>query len=98
VWGKRDLKTAQKLRKKLKQLGISYDWIATDDWGSFLSAFAEDNQEAGKKHTVGIEGNNGRLRYRVRRTFRRIYFFSKKLFNRWKAFDMAVFYINYGFV
>jgi hypothetical protein len=24
--------------------------------------------------------------------------FSKKLFNRWKVFDMAFFYINYGFV
>ncbi|MDR1317820.1 MAG: IS1 family transposase, partial [Spirochaetales bacterium] len=24
--------------------------------------------------------------------------FSKKLINHWKAFDMAFFYINYGFV
>jgi hypothetical protein len=24
--------------------------------------------------------------------------FSKKLYNHWKAFDMAFFYINYGFV
>jgi IS1 family transposase len=25
VWGKRDLKTAKKLRKRIKQMGISYD-------------------------------------------------------------------------
>jgi IS1 family transposase len=98
VWGKRDLKTAQKLRKRIKRLGISYDRVATDDWDSFLSAFGEDNQRVGKEYTVGIEGNNCRLRHRIRRAFRRTCCFSKKLFNHWKAFDMAFFYINYGFV
>jgi IS1 family transposase len=98
VWGKRDLKTAKKLRKRIQRLGISYARIATDDWDSFLSAFAEDRHETGKKHTVGIEGNNCRMRHRVRRVFRRTCCFSKKLFNHWKAFDMAFFYINYGFV
>jgi IS1 family transposase len=44
VWGKRDLKTAKKLRKKIQQLGISYDRLATDDWDSFIAVFAEDNQ------------------------------------------------------
>ncbi|MDR2740837.1 MAG: IS1 family transposase, partial [Treponema sp.] len=39
VWGKRDLKTAKKLRKRIKGLGISYDMVATDDWDSFFSAF-----------------------------------------------------------
>jgi IS1 family transposase len=52
----------------------------------------------GKEHTVGIEGNNCRLRHRIRRTFCRTCCFSKKLFNHRKAFDMAFFYINYGFV
>ncbi|GHU28452.1 hypothetical protein FACS1894172_06810 [Spirochaetia bacterium] len=28
VWGKRDLKTAQKLRKWIKRLGITYDTVA----------------------------------------------------------------------
>jgi IS1 family transposase len=98
VWGKRDLKTAKKLRKKIKQLGISYDWIATDDWDSFIAVFAEDNHKTGKEHTVGIEGNNCRLRHRVRRAFRRTSCFSKKLFNHLKALEMAFFYINYGFV
>jgi IS1 family transposase len=95
VWGKRDLKTALKLRKRL---GISYDRIATDGWESFLAAFAEDCHDVGKKHTVGIEGNNCRLRHRLRRAFRRTCYFSKKLRNHWKAFDMVFFYINYGFV
>jgi IS1 family transposase len=79
VWGKRNLKIAKKLRKKIKQMGMSYDRIATDDWDSFLSAFAEDNHDIGKKYTVGIEGNNCRLRHQVRRTFRRTCCFSKKL-------------------
>ncbi|MDR1315854.1 MAG: IS1 family transposase, partial [Spirochaetales bacterium] len=47
---------------------------------------------------VGIEGNNCRMRHRIRRAFRRTCCFSRKLFNHWKAFDMAFFYINYGFV
>jgi IS1 family transposase len=56
VWGKRDLKTAKKLRKRIQGLGISYDKVATDDWDSFLSAFGEDNYDTGKKHTVGMKG------------------------------------------
>ncbi|MDR2802815.1 MAG: IS1 family transposase, partial [Treponema sp.] len=38
------------------------------------------------------------LRHRIRRAYRRTCYFSKKLFNHRKAFDMAFFYINYGFV
>jgi IS1 family transposase len=98
VWGKRDLKTAKKLRKRLRRLGISYDRAATDDWDSFLSAFAEDKHDTGKNHTVGIEGNNCRMRHRIRWAFRRACCFSRKLRNHWKAFVMAFFYINYGFV
>ena len=98
VWGKRDLKTAKKLKKRIKRLGITYERIASDDWDSFLTAFKEDNLLVGKKHTVGIEGNNCRLRHRIRRAFRKTCCFSKKLKNHWKAFDMAFFYINYGFV
>jgi IS1 family transposase len=41
--GKRDLKTAKKLSKKIKRLGISYERTATDDEDSFLVAFTEDN-------------------------------------------------------
>jgi hypothetical protein len=50
------------------------------------TAFTEDNHDTGKEYTVGIEGNNCRLRHRIRRAF------------CWKVFDMAFFYINYGFV
>jgi hypothetical protein len=31
VWGKRDLQTARKLKKKLSDSGVSYGSIATDD-------------------------------------------------------------------
>jgi IS1 family transposase len=98
VWGKRDLRTAQKQRKRIQGLGISYDMIATDEWDRFLSAFREDNREGGKEHTVGIAGNHCRLRHRIRRAFRRTCCFSKKLLNHLKVFDLAFFYLNYGFV
>ena len=98
VWGKRDLKTAKKLRNRLKRLGITYDQVAIDNWESFITAFKDEKEMVGKEYTVGIEGNNCRLRHRIRRAFRRTCCFSKKLFNHWKAFSMAFFYINYGFV
>jgi IS1 family transposase len=47
VLGKRDLKTALKLKKRINRLGISYDRIATDNWNSFLAAFAEDCHDVG---------------------------------------------------
>ena len=98
VWGKRDIKTAQKLKKRIRQLGVSYDQIGTDNWGSFLATFSDAPHLVGKQYTVGIEGNNCRLRHRIRRAFRRTCCFSKNLFYHWKAFDMAFFSINYGFV
>ena len=39
VWGKRDLKTAEKLRKRIRSMGISYDRIVTDDLQRFIRAF-----------------------------------------------------------
>jgi IS1 family transposase len=98
VWGKRDLKTAKKLRKRLIRLGITWDTVVADDWDSFLAAFAGDSRLTGKAYTTGIEGNNCRFRHRIRRAFRRTCCFSKKIFNHWKAFNMAFHYINYGFV
>lgn len=32
-------------------------------------AFGNDNHEAEKKYTVGIEGNNCRLRHRIKRSY-----------------------------
>ena len=71
VWSQRDLQTAMKLKKKLLDLGVSYGSIATDKWDSFIAAFKEDNHLVGIEYTVGIEGNNCRLRRRIRRAFKK---------------------------
>jgi transposase-like protein len=52
----------------------------------------------GKKHTVGIEGNNCRLRHRIRPAFRKTCCFSKIIRNHLKAFNLAFFYINFGYI
>lgn len=98
VWGCRDAKTAAKLRERLIELGVSYDAICTDDWNSFVKVFCKDNHIIGKRHTVGIEGNNCRLRHRIRCAFRKTCCFSKKLYNHFKAFELEFFYINYGYI
>jgi IS1 family transposase len=98
VWGRRDLKTAKALKQKLSDLGVSYGSIATDDWDRFVTAFKGENHLTGKKYTVGIEGDNCRLRNRICRTFRKTCCFSKKLLNHCIAFNLAFFYINFGFV
>jgi IS1 family transposase len=98
VWGKRDLKTAKRLKKKLSDFRVNYGRVATDDRDSFISTFSEGNHLAGKEYTVGIEGNNCRLRHRIRRAFRKTCCFSKKLFNHLKAFNPVFCYINFGFV
>jgi len=98
VWGDRSAKTANRLREKLKSLGVTYDRIATDDWNSFIKTFAEDAHDVGKEHTVGIEGNNCRLRHRMRRIFRKTCNFSKKFINHFKAFNMTAHYVNFGYV
>jgi hypothetical protein len=49
VWEKRDIKTAEKLRKRIKRLGISYGQIGMDKWDSFLAVFGEDKHRVGKK-------------------------------------------------
>jgi IS1 family transposase len=98
VWGKRNAKTAKNLRRELLSLGIGFDTVYTDNWESFNSAFSADHHITGKANTVGIEGNNCRLRHRIRRAFRRTCCFSKKLLNHLKAFNLAFFYINFGYV
>ena len=98
VFGKRDYKTAKKLRDKITQLGLTFSTIATDSWDSFIKAFKTDNHIIGKKYTIGIEGNNCRLRHRIRRAVRKTCCFSKIMFNHIKAFRLAFFYINYGHV
>ena len=79
VWGKRDLATVQRLKAKLKQLGVHYTRIASDHWGNFITVFKNCKQSISKFFTVGIEGNNCKIRYRIRRGFRRSCNFSKNL-------------------
>ena len=98
VWGKRDLATVQRLKAKLKTLGVQYTRITSDLWDSFVTAFKNYKQAIGKFFTVGIEGNNCKIRHRIRRGFRRSCNFSKKLENHFKAFDLTFFYINNGFI
>jgi hypothetical protein len=64
--GETGFKNGAKDEEEDKTAVISYDRIATDDGDNFFSAFGEDSHEAGEKHTAGIEGNNCRLRHRIR--------------------------------
>ncbi|MDK4708044.1 IS1 family transposase [Kingella negevensis] len=99
VWGKRDLATARALKRRLKELRVTYDRIATDDWAAFLNVFSNEEWHlVGKQHTVGIEGNNCRLRHKVRRAFRKTCCFSKSMFYHKKVFDLAFFDIHFGIV
>ena len=50
VWGKRNKKTAKKLRNKLSSLGVSFDTVYSDDWESFSSAFSGENHIIGKEN------------------------------------------------
>ncbi len=47
-----DLATVQRLKTKLKQLGIHYTRIASDHWDSFITAFKNCKQSIGKFFTV----------------------------------------------
>ena len=98
VWGKRNYETAKKLRDKLKNLCVAYDAVCTDNWDSFRAVFQQDNHKTGKEYTKGIEGNNCRLRHRIRRAFRKTCCFSKKIKNHLMAFALAFYYINYGVI
>ena len=77
-FGKRDYKTAKKLRAKITKLGLTFGTIATDNWDSFVKVFRCDNHTIGKEYTMGIEVNNCRLRHRIRRYVRKTFCFSKK--------------------
>ncbi|MDK4673344.1 IS1 family transposase, partial [Kingella kingae] len=66
--------------------------MATDDWAAFLNVFSNEEWHlVGKQHTVGIEGNNCRLRHKVRRAFRKTCCFSNSMFYHKKVFDLAFF-------
>jgi IS1 family transposase len=44
--------------EKLKSPGIRYGCAATDAWESFAVAFKGERHLAGKRYTMGTEGNN----------------------------------------
>jgi IS1 family transposase len=91
VWGWRDIKTVEKLKKKLKSLGVSCGSVAADAWESFTASFKEDKHLAGKRYTKGTEGNNCRLRHRSGGHFGGRAAMPKKLVCHLKAFDMVFF-------
>jgi insertion element IS1 protein InsB len=66
VWGKRDIAIVQRLKEKLKQLGIHYTRISSNQWDSFITTFKDCQQSIGKFFTIGIEGNNCKIRHRIR--------------------------------
>jgi insertion element IS1 protein InsB len=55
VFGKRNYKTAKRLRKKIQELEITYGTIAMDEWKSFKRAFQADHCRVGKEFTKGID-------------------------------------------
>lgn len=91
VWGKWNIKTAQKLLNRLKDLGVNYDEICTDNREAFSFVFHEDTHKIVKKYTTNIEGNNTLLRHHIRRAVRKTCCFSKKLEKHIKAFEIVFF-------
>ena len=98
VFGKRNAKTVRKLYKIMKQKGIKWSNLAYDNWKTFKKVFNNEPSLIGKKYTQGIEGNNCRLRHRIRRAFRKTCDFSKEDKNHIKHFKLVFHYINFGFV
>ncbi len=96
----RNKKTIQKIHKKLKDLGVNFGNICVDNWEAFVAVFQEDNRKNGKKYTTDIEGNNTRLRHRIRRAVavRKTCCFSQKSENHTKTFEVVFFHINFGYI
>ena len=78
-------------------MGIVFDSICTDDWQSFISVFCSDNHIIEKSHTVGIEGNNCRLKHRIRELLEKFVVSRKKSTIILKLLTWF-FYINFGYV
>jgi IS1 family transposase len=56
VWGKRNLKAARRLRRRVSEAGFTCGCFATDWWRSFLAAFKEDNLKDGKARVHRWDG------------------------------------------
>jgi len=57
----------QKLPDIMKSKRITWDFLVFDNWRSLKKVFKEENCKIGKQYTQEIEGNNCRLRHRIRR-------------------------------
>ena len=94
--GRRNHKTARRLRQKLFDLGISFDVIFSDGLRAFVSAFRGLKHIIGKKNTVGIEGNNCLLRHRIRRAFSAELQFFKEVNKSYKSIRVGVLLYQLG--
>ncbi|MBC6409507.1 MAG: IS1 family transposase, partial [Ekhidna sp.] len=90
--------TVRELGYKIEALGLKWGGLLTDNWKRFKRVFRDNHHQIGKAGTKGIEGNNCRLRHRIRRAFRQTCCFSKKMENHIKAFELVFYYINYGHI
>ena len=98
TWGKRNIAIMRELEARLNALKVTYGNVAMDKWQSFVEIFGSEKLNPDKKYTMEIEGNNCRLRHRIRWIVRKTHCFSKKLLYHFKTFDLVFHYINYGFV
>ncbi|OOH86471.1 transposase, partial [Pasteurellaceae bacterium 15-036681] len=86
--------TVNLLLHKLKDSQIQFGCLASDKWGCFRALFKGYIHLIGRKYTIGIEGNNCRLRHRIRRVFRKSCNFSKLLDYHFKVFSLVFSYLN----
>ena len=78
--GKEEIATVRELEARLNALKVTYGNIAMDKWQSFVEIFCSEKSNPGKKYAVGIEGNNCRLRHRIRRIVRKTRCFKRNCY------------------
>ncbi|RVU80750.1 hypothetical protein EOL70_30675 [Leucothrix sargassi] len=54
--------------------------------------------KVGKRYTVDIKGNNNRFRQWLRLAYRKTCCFLNNIDSHFKAFDLLIHYVNYGWV
>lgn len=82
---------------RLKELKVTYERIASDDWNAFVNVFSDtDEQWVGKQYTKAVEGNNYRIRYRLSRIIRRSCCLFKSMFYDIKSFNIGFWAKNHS--
>lgn len=84
------------LKAELRRLGVSFCRIASDHWESFAKAFSDCEHIKGKAFTIGIEGNNCRLRHRAARAWCGVLVAFQSAEYHKKVFDLIFHYVNKG--